>query len=290
MQTDFQMKPTADPFDRALARRFSFFYSWQELLGLILLGGVLLTFISVQLFSPYDPARFDSNARFSPPSAAHWFGTDNYGRDIFTRAFHGGGISLLIASGTVLIGSFGGLLIGAVAGYFGGPLDWLLMRFNDALMSFPSMMLALLFVAVLGGGVPQLMLAMGILFVPSFARVVRSAFQQARNRDYVKRLEIMGAGPWRIMLRHILPGMAGQMVSAMSIGFANAILTESSLSYLGLGIPPTRPSWGRMLNEAQAYLFSAPWYAVFTGLLIVVTVLGAYFLGTGLRNRSQEKS
>lgn len=269
-------------------RRFGIFTGWQELLGVILLGGVLLVYLLSLLFSPYDPSRFDATARFLEPSWSHWFGTDNYGRDIFTRAFSAGGTSLLIALGTVLIGAAGGLIMGATAGYFGGLIDWILMRLNDSLMSFPSMMLALLFVAVMGGGVSQLIVAMGILFIPSFARVVRSGFQQARGRDYIKRLEIMGAKPSRIMLRHILPAMLGQMVSAMTIGFANAILTETSLSFLGLGIPPTQASWGRMLHEAQAYIFSAPWYAVFPGLLIVLTVLGAYFLGTGLRIRSQE--
>lgn len=266
-------------------RRFGIFMNWQELVGTLLLGGIIVSYLACLLFSPYDPSRFDAAARYQPPSTQHWFGTDNYGRDIFTRAFHGGGLSLLIATATVLIGSLGGLIIGGIAGFFGGWLDWLLMRFNDALMSFPSMLLALLFVAVLGGGVVQLILAMGLLFVPSFARVVRTGFQQARGRDYVKRLTIMGAKPSRIMLVHVLPAITGQMVSAMTIGFANAILTETSLSFLGLGIPPTEASWGRMLYDAQAYLFNAPWYAVFPGLLIVLTVLGAYFLGTGIRQR-----
>lgn len=270
---------------QARKRRFGIFMNWQELVGTLLLGGIIVSYLACLLFSPYDPSRFDAAARYQAPSAQHWFGTDNYGRDIFTRAFHGGGLSLLIATATVLIGSLGGLIIGGIAGFFGGWLDWLLMRFNDALMSFPSMLLALLFVAVLGGGVLQLILAMGLLFVPSFARVVRTGFQQARGRDYIKRLTIMGAKPSRIMLVHVLPAITGQMVSAMTIGFANAILTETSLSFLGLGIPPTEASWGRMLYDAQAYLFNAPWYAVFPGLLIVLTVLGAYFLGTGIRQR-----
>lgn len=269
----------------ATKRRFGIFMNWQELVGTILLAGILIIYLACLFFSPYDPSRFDASARYLPPSAEHWFGTDNYGRDIFTRAFHAGGMSLFIATATVLIGSLGGLIIGGIAGFFGGWLDWLLMRFNDALMSFPSMLLALLFVAVLGGGVVQLILAMGLLFVPSFARVVRTGFQQARGRDYVKRLTIMGAKPSRIMLVHVLPAITGQMVSAMTIGFANAILTETSLSFLGLGIPPTEASWGRMLYDAQAYLFNAPWYAVFPGLLIVLTVLAAYFLGTGIRQR-----
>lgn len=269
-------------------RYLGIFHSWQEFLGVLLLCLVLLSYLGSLFFSPYDPSALDADARFLAPSLRHWFGTDNYGRDLFTRAFRAGGTSLVIALGTILIGSLGGLVIGGLAGYFGGLIDWLLMRLNDSLMAFPSMLLALLFVAVFGGGVPQLILAMGVLFVPSFARVVRSAFQQASNRDYVKRLRIMGARPLYIMWRHILPSTVGQMVSAMTIGFANAILTETSLSFLGLGIPPTEPSWGRMLYEAQAYLFAAPWYALFPGLLIVQTVLGAYFLGSGLRLRYRE--
>lgn len=261
--------------------------SWEEYLGVSLLALIVLTYILCILFSPYDPSAFDASARFQAPSATHWFGTDNYGRDIFTRAFYGGGISLFIALCTILLGAIGGLILGGLAGFFGGWLDWVLMRFNDALMSFPSMLLALLFVAVMGGGVFQLILAMGVLFMPSFARVVRSGFQQARGRDYVKRLTIMGAKPTRIMLVHVLPAIAGQMISAMTIGFANAILTETSLSFLGLGIPPTQASWGRMLYEAQAYLFNAPWYAVFPGILIVLTVLAAFFLGSGIRKREE---
>ncbi len=249
-----------------------------------------LLFLAVLLVPALDAGRgtvMDPARRLLPPSAAWLCGTDNYGRDILICLFEGGRATLSIAVGTILLGCLAGLVIGALSGFFGGHVDWLLMRFNDALLSFPSILLALLFITVLGGGKWQLILAMGLMFTPSFARVVRTGFMQQRSSPHVIRVQVMGASPWRVMAVHILPTILVRLSSAIAIGLANAILTESSLSFLGLGIPPSERSWGRMLHDAQSYIFEAPWFAVFPGLVIVFTVLLAFVLGsalTGLRS------
>ncbi|MDI9499039.1 MAG: dipeptide/oligopeptide/nickel ABC transporter permease/ATP-binding protein [Bacillota bacterium] len=247
------------------------------LLLLLLLAVLLVPVIDGGRSTVMDPAR-----RLQPPSAAHLFGTDNYGRDILICLFEGGRATLSIAAGTILLGCLAGLVIGALSGFFGGRVDWLLMRFNDALLSFPSILLALLFITVLGGGRWQLILAMGLMFTPSFARVVRTGFMQQRSSPHVIRVQVMGASPWRVMTVHILPLILVRLSSAIAIGLANAILTESSLSFLGLGIPPSERSWGRMLHDAQSFIFEAPWFAVFPGLIIVFTVLLAFILGSAL--------
>ncbi|MDI9470189.1 MAG: dipeptide/oligopeptide/nickel ABC transporter permease/ATP-binding protein [Bacillota bacterium] len=251
-------------------------------LALVLLILLLLAVIFVPVLDGGRGSAMNSGRRLLPPSAAHLFGTDNYGRDILICLLEGGRATLGIAAGTVLLGCLAGLVIGAFSGFFGGRVDWLLMRFNDALLSFPSILLALLFITVLGGGKWQLLLAMGLMFTPSFARVVRTGFMQQRQSPHVIRVQVMGASPWRVMTVHILPTILVRLSSAIAIGFANAILTESSLSFLGLGIPPSERSWGRMLHDAQSFIFEAPWFAVFPGLIIVLTVLLAFVLGSAL--------
>ena len=251
-------------------------------LALLALLGLLILVLVGPLIAPAQGGQMGASLRLQPPSATHWFGTDNYGLDIFTRLMEGGRRTLGIAAATVALGLLGGLLLGGLSGFFGGRVDWVLMRINDALLSFPSILLALLFITVLGRGIVQLVLAMGLMFTPSFARVVRSGFLQLRDRPHVLRVQVLGASPWRIMAVHILPSVLASLSSATAIGFANAILTESSLSYLGLGIPPTEASWGRMLFDAQSFFTTAPWFALFPGLIILVAVLLAFVLGSAL--------
>ncbi|MGI6078082.1 MAG: ABC transporter permease [Fastidiosipilaceae bacterium] len=251
--------------------------------GLILLAVPILLFVVATFFVPFEPTAMNPSDRFLAPNSINWFGTDNYGRDIFVRTMAGLPLTVLIAGGTVLIGGLGGLFLGGLAGYYGRRIDYFISRFNDALLSIPAILTGMLFVAVFGNGIWQVTIALGLMFIPSFARVVRSGFQEHRHRDYVKRLRLLGSSGWRIMTLHLFPQIRSRLLSAIAIGFANAILAESSLSFLGLGVPPSSISWGRMLKDAQGFLFQAPWYALFPGVLIVLLVLGAFFIGNGLK-------
>lgn len=229
-------------------------------------------------YTPYDPNAMDAGLKNAAPSLAHWFGTDNFGRDVFSRVMKGSGTTFAVGLAVVSIGAAGGCLMGAFTGYFGGKADLILMRFNDAVAAIPSILLALVFVGVFGSGTVQLVAALGILFIPSFARVVRSGFVVQKELDYVKNARLMGAGHLRIMFVHILPNIKSSLFSALAIGFNNAVLSEAAMSYLSLGVQPPDASLGRMLSEAQPYLFRAPWNAVAPGLMILFSVLGVGLL------------
>lgn len=247
--------------------------------GGVIIGIVLLFVIAGLFYTPFDPNQMDASIKNMAPCLAHPFGTDNFGRDILSRVMEGSRTTFFIALSTVLIGTAAGTILGAVTGYFGGVLDEVLMRINDVILSFPSILLALIFVGVIGTGKYNIIIALGIVFIPSFARVIRSEFAVQKNMDYVRNARIMGAGPCRIMFVHILPNTLPILLSSMVIGFNNAVLAEAGMSYLGLGVQPPDASLGRMLSEAQTYLFSAPWYALAPGILIILTVLGFGLLG-----------
>lgn len=254
--------------------------------GLVFLGIPIVLYL-VSLFSPFTILAMNPRERFLPPSFTHPFGTDNYGRDIFVRALSGLPPTMTIALGTVLIGCIGGIIFGGLSGFYGGYLDYWIGRFNDTLLSIPAILMGMLFVTVFGGGIWQITIALGLMFIPSFARVVRSGVRQYRQRDFVRRVKLAGGSDWRIFSVHILPLLRSQLLSATAVGFANAILAESALSYLGIGIPIQQPSWGRLLFDAQGYLFNAPWYAVCSGLLIVCSGLGAFFIGHAFKQEER---
>lgn len=256
-------------------------YSFNFIVGSIIAGAVVLLVFIGFFYTPYGPNDMNASIKNITPSFSHPFGTDNFGRDILSRVMDGAGTTFLIAIITVTIGVFFGTILGAVTGYFGGWLDEVLMRINDGLTSFPSILLALVFVSIFGSGTYNIVLALGIIFIPSFARVVRSEFITLKEMDFVKNAKLMGASHLRIMFLHILPNTKPILLSAIMIGFNNAVLAEAGLSYLGLGVQPPTASLGRMLSEAQAYLFNAPWYAIAPGLMIVFTVLGFSLLSGG---------
>ena len=235
------------------------------------------------VWTPYDPSAIVGSEKFLAPSLRHLFGTDNFGRDIFSRVMVGVGTTFFISLCTVCIGGIVGTLIGAFTGYFGGVVDEVLMRFNDALTAFPSILLALVFIAMLGFGKYNVILALGVAFIPSFARVVRAEFARHRSMSYVKSARLMGASHLRIMFRHILPNTWGVLLPALIIGFNNAVLAEASMSYLGIGVAPPDVSLGYMLSESQSYMIKAPWYVLCTGLVIVLLILGVSMMGEGLR-------
>ena len=251
------------------------------ILGSILTGIVLLVVLVGIFYTPYDPTAMDNANKLSGISLAHPFGCDNFGRDILSRVMKGSGTTLLVALSTVAIGTFFGVLLGAFTGYFGGLLDEVLMRIIDVVFAFPSILLALVFISLLGPGKGNVIISLGIAFIPSFARIVRSEFIRCKNMDYVKLARL--AGHLRIMFVHILPNTISVLVPAVMIGFNNAVLAEAGMSYLGIGVQPPDASLGRMLSEAQTYIFSAPGFALFPGIFIVVMVLGFSLLAEGLK-------
>ena len=235
-------------------------------------------------WTPYTPTAMSGSEKFAAPSLRHLFGTDNFGRDIFSRVMVGARTTFFISACTVTIGAVVGTLVGALTGYFGGLVDELLMRVNDAVTAFPSILLALVLISILGpGNKYNVVIALGIVFIPSFARVTRTAFAALRDVNYVKSARLMGASSGRILVRQILPNTTQVLLPAITIGFNNAVLAEASMSYLGIGVTPPDASLGYMLSEAQSLFTAAPWYAVGTGLAIVLLVLSAGLIGEGLQ-------
>lgn len=251
--------------------------------GAVITGVILLLILLGIFYTPYDPEAMNAADKFAGVSFRHLMGCDNFGRDIFSRILKGAGTTLFIAMCTVLIGAGAGMVLGAITGYYGGWLDEVLMRFNDAVLAFPSILVALVFISVMGSGKYHVIIALGIVFIPSFARIIRGEFIHYRNLDYVQSAKLMGASDARIMFVHILPNAWPVILSSVIIGFNNAVLAEASMSFLGIGVQPPDASLGRMLSEAQAFLFSAPWYALFPGVLIVLMILGFALLSEGLK-------
>ncbi len=261
-----------------------------------LLAGAFMTLtallaVLVGLFwTPYSTTAMDAAERFHAPSWRHLFGTDNFGRDIFSRVMKGAGTTIFISSLVVLFSASLGIVTGAVTGYFGGVVDEIVMRFIDAVNGFPSILLALVMISILNSGRHNLILALGIVFTPSFARIVRSEFIRFRDADYISRARLMGVGKLRILFVHILPNVFSTFWVSVMIGFNNGILAESGMSFLGIGVKPPDASLGNMLSDAQGYLMKAPWYALFTGLSIVWIVLGFSLLSEGIRRNAGEVS
>ncbi len=251
--------------------------------GLVLTGFFLLLAIVGQFWTPYSPTEMNSMAVNLSPCFEHPLGTDNFGRDILSRVMNGSGMTFMVAMGTVAIGAVLGTIVGAFTGYFGGWVDEVVMRLNDMLLSFPSVLLALIFISFLGPGTENVIIALGILFIPSFARIVRSEMIRCKELDFVKSAKVMGISSIRIIFSHILPNARVSILTTAAIAFNNAVLSEASLSYLGLGLQPPMPSLGRMLSEAQGYLFSTPWYAIAPGIVIILIILGFSMISEGLR-------
>jgi peptide/nickel transport system permease protein len=223
--------------------------------------------------------------RLVPPSRGHWLGTDHFGRDIFARIAYGSRIALKVGAGSTLLAALLGAMLGAWAGYKGGWWDEVIMRFIDGLMAFPGILLAIMLVTVMGPGTANTIIAIGIANVPVFARITRGVFLTGRNALYVEAAHALGARTWDIILYHILPNGIGPIIVQAAVTFSAAILTEASLSYLGLGIQPPDASWGRMLKEAQPQMGRAPWSVLAPGTAIFLTVLALNLLGDGIRDR-----
>lgn len=262
--------------------RNSFFYIGGGI-SLVMTLLILMGYI----WTPYSPTQMDASAKMQAPSLQHLLGTDNFGRDIFSRVLQGAGTSFLIAVSVVAIGCLAGILVGSLCGYYGGTADVILTRVCDSITAFPSILLALVIVSVVGSGTYNIILALGILFIPSFARIVRGEFARCRHLNYIQSAKLMGVGDARILFSHILPNTFSVLLPAITIGFNNAILSEASMSFLGIGIQPPHASLGSMLNDSQTYLKSAPWYALSVGGTIVLLILGFSLLSEGLQQRGR---
>jgi peptide/nickel transport system permease protein len=253
-------------------------------IGLVITVGIVGVAALSLVYTPRDPLRMDIAARLQPPSAAHWFGTDQYGRDLLSRVMRGAVASLAVGAVAVGVGMGAGVLLGIAAGWSGGWLDEALMRVVDALYGFPAVLSALLIAAVFGPGVLLTMLAVGLAYVPVFARLTRASFLTLREQEFVLAARALGAPGRTIVRRHVLPNTVSPLIVQATISFPLAILAEAALSYLGLGTQPPNPSWGLMLRDAQSFLALAPWFAVFPGAAIALAVLGFNLLGDGLRD------
>jgi len=255
-------------------------------LALLIGGMTILSFF----YLPYDYNMMDSANRFSPPGVDNLMGTDNFGRDVFSRIMAGAKFTLLTALLTVAGSAAAGSAFGMLSGYAGGIWDEITMRLMDALSSFPGILLALVMVSLLGNSHGTLIIALLILFIPGFTRIMRNGMLRYKGRDFVLAARITGVPSYRIIFVHIFPNLVPSLLSASVLGLSNAILAESTMSYLGLGIQPPVPSWGRMLSESQNFLFNAPWCALSPGIMIMLTVLAFHYLGEGLKDRSSQET
>ena len=249
----------------------------------ILIGGICI----IGFFLPGDYNAIDATQRFMAPGIQHPMGTDNFGRDVFLRVMVGARYTLFTALLAVLGSAALGSTLGMFSGFAGGLLDEIVIRFMDAISSFPGIILALVMVSLIGNSHGTLIIALLILFIPGFTRIMRSGVYQYKNRDFILAARIAGIPPFRIIFFHIFPNLVPSLLSASVLGLSNAVLAESTMSYLGLGIQPPVPSWGRMLSESQGFLSNAPWCALAPGFMIMLTVFAFHYLGEGLKEMAR---
>lgn len=266
-------------FRRNKAALFSFF--------------LIIFFIVVALVGPhlttYDPKAIDYTKKLLTPNSEHWFGTDHAGRDIFTRIIHGMGLTLYVGFLSVAIGAILGVFLGIISGYYGGAIDAIIMRTMDVLLAFPGILLAIAIAGVLGGSLNNVIIAVAIYSIPSFARIVRGSTLSVRKLEYIDAVRALGANDLRIILRHILPNILSPIIVQATLRIATAILTAAGLSFLGLGAQPPAPEWGAMLNDGRSYIFDYPHVAFFPGIAIVIVVLIFNIFGDGLRDALDPK-
>lgn len=246
---------------------------------------IIVAFIALfaPLLSPYDPLKMEIQDRMQGPNSQHWFGTDDFGRDILSRVIYGTQISMGVGFNVVLITSIVGIFLGIFSAFY-RVLDNIIMRINDGLMAFPEILLAIAIVAALGPGKENVIIALSIVYTPLVARIVRAQAIVEREKVYVEAIKVLGASSWRIMFKHILPNCLSPFIIQITFIFAYSIIVEASLSFLGAGTPPQVPSWGNILSEGMSVMREAWWMTVFPGMFVMITVLGLNLLGDGLRD------
>jgi peptide/nickel transport system permease protein len=270
------------------AARLSHGWSWRRhgviTVGAVLVGLMLITALFAPLIAPYSPYELDVAKMLQAPSAAHLLGTDEVGRDVLSRTIHAARISVQVALIAVGVGLIGGTLIGLIAAYFGGLVDLVLMRLMELLFCFPAILLAVVLMASLGTSILNAMIAIGIIFIPGFARLARASTMDVLRQQYVEAARTIGMSDARIMFREVLPNILAPSLVEAAVAFAYAILLESALSFLGLGAQPPEPSWGNMINTGRGFMAQAPWLGIVPGMALFLCVLGFNLLGDGLRD------
>lgn len=253
---------------------------------------ILLLIIAIvgPFFTPYEPYEQNIVNKLQSPSAEHWFGTDNFGRDIFSRVIQGTGLTLTIGFFSIALGATLGVLFGLIAGFYGKRTDSIIMRVMDILLAFPGILLALAIVTVLGGSIANLIIAVAVSSIPVFARIVRGSVLSVKNLEYIDAMRALGASDTRIIFKHIFPNITSPIIVQATLSIATAILSASGLSFLGLGAQPPSAEWGAMLSDGRNYLYNAGHVALFPGLAIVVAVLAFNLLGDGLRDAFDPKT
>lgn len=287
MNPNIQEKP--ETLTKLFIRKFK--KNKLAVLGAVVLLIIILSALLAPWIAPCNPGQTNLANKLAPPGADHWLGTDRFGRDVFSRLLYGGRISLLVGFGSVAGALVIGTTIGAVAGYCGGIIDAILMRFVDIVISIPSIFLLITIVAIFQPGVEKLIFILAITSWTTTARIVRGEFLSLRTREFVLASKTIGTRPSKIIFSHILPNAMGPIIVTATLLIGTVILTEAALSYLGLGVQPPTPSWGNMLEDAQNFtvLLKAPWYPAFPGLMILITVLCFNFVGDGLRDALDPK-
>lgn len=258
--------------------------NWLGVLGLVLTVAVVLAAVAAPIIAPIAPETMDAGARLQGPSWTHPFGADDFGRDLLSRVLYGTRISLQVGVIAIVISTLLGLAVGLLAGYARGGVDSVIMRVMDVVMAFPSILLALFIMAVLGSSLQNVVIAVSVAYIPFFARITRGQVLTLVEAPFVEASRAAGASHGRIMARHIFPNVVPLLIIQATTNLAFAILAEASLSYLGLGTQPPEPSLGRMLTEARPWLNEAPWLAIFPGLALMALVIGSNLLGDGLRD------
>ncbi|HRW03601.1 MAG TPA: ABC transporter permease [Caldilineaceae bacterium] len=251
--------------------------------GAMVILAIVFSAIFAPAVAPYDP-NSQQYGFLEAPTAAHWLGTDDLGRDLFSRIVHGARISLFVGLITVVLAMVIGVLLGLLAGYYGGWIDNIIMRYIDLQWAFPNFIIAVYLVAVFGTGLSNVIVAVTLAFLDDFARIVRGMVLSLRTMDYVTASRAIGSSDWRIMVRHILPNATAPVIVQATVSISAAILAEAGLSFLGLGVQPSTPTWGLILSDARTFVSRAWWLAVFPGLAITLTVLSINFLGDALRD------
>jgi len=254
-------------------------------IGLVIMVLFVMAALLADFIGRYDPLSVDSLQRLAPPSALHWLGTDSFGRDVWSRIIHGARISLAVGVGSTLLGSSIGVMVGLASGYLSGWVDLVFQRITDILQALPLLVLALVMTAALGPSLPNVIIAIAIPLIPTVARVIRANTLALRELPFVEAAKSIGMSETRIALRHVLPNTLAPLIVLATAQLGSTILTEASLSFLGLGIPEPYPSWGRMLSESAAeYVRTAPWLVIFPGVAISLAVFGTNLFGDALRD------
>lgn len=258
--------------------------------GLCIIAFLVFLALFGRFLMPYDPNAQNLGNTFAKPSGEHFFGTDNLGRDIFSRVIDGTKISLRVGLSAVAIALSIGTVLGAVAGYRGGRADTIIMRIMDMMLSIPSILLAITFMAAFGKGIDKAIIAIGLVSIPEYARIVRGSILSIKENDYVQAAKVVGNKDSRIIFRHILPNVLSSIIVRATLGISTAVLDTAALGFLGLGVQPPYAEWGDMLGRARGYIFTAPHTLIFPGLAITITVLAFNLLGDGLRDALDPKS